>query len=52
MNGQRNEHVFKKSYFIGHVSRGEKDLKIWHQTDGMADSSKHPANLQAKYSVP
>jgi len=28
VNGQRNEHVFKKSYFIGHVSSGEKVQKM------------------------
>jgi hypothetical protein len=28
---------FKKFYFIGHVSSGEKK-------DGMAETSKHPAN--------
>jgi hypothetical protein len=49
VNGPRNEHVFKLSYFIGHVSSGEKDLKMWQQTEGMAEKSKHPANWQAKY---
>jgi hypothetical protein len=50
VNGQRNEHVFKKSYFTSHVSSGEKDLRMWYQTDGMAEKSKHSANWQAKYS--
>lgn len=49
VNGQRNEHVFKKSYFTGHVSSWEKDLSMWHQTHGMPLKSKHSANWQDKY---
>jgi hypothetical protein len=41
---------FKKFYFIGHVSSGEKGLKMWYQTECMAETSKHPADLHAKYS--
>lgn len=41
VNGQRNEHVLKKSYFIGHVSSREKVHKI---NEDMAEKSKHPAN--------
>jgi len=28
VNGPRNERMFKKSYFIGPVTSGEKDLKL------------------------